>query len=87
MTTIHFGEPITGLPPKRDAGTFIGFDADDHPFVLVWSVPASCFAGTGVDFLRAPGDTPTPLHFLCREDMEDFIVRHVRVMVSEEPSE
>lgn len=86
MGTISFSEPIAGLPPKRDEGTFIGFDADDHPYVLVWNVPADCYSGTGADFGRHEDDTRTPLHFLIREEMADFIVQYVRVLPNSLPA-
>jgi hypothetical protein len=90
MTKISFSEPLTGLPPERDEGTFIGFDKDDNPYILRWHVPSGCYYGTGNDVrpeTRAewenwyPDDrVPIPLHFLCREDMGGFIVRHARIM-------
>lgn len=94
MSTINFSGFITGTPPKRDDGMLIGFDANEQPYVMRWSVASECYCCSGFDLRRIPNSPrhdriedpnyyTVPWSFLCRGDLADFIIRYVRVVISE----
>ena len=69
---VRFWNLVDGLPPKKDGGTFIGFDDDDKPYILRWSESNGFFLAVGFDPTR---EEALPWSVI---DMAGFIVRHIQ---------